>query len=104
MNNEQESDKQEHERMAKKRILEGVIPLSDSLYIPKRKGLSYVLLNNATKLLEKKPKYVRQYDNTVSFNLKYQDIDLQRHLFFFLQVEFATVIIVSNVDMSFKNK
>ncbi|CEG66144.1 hypothetical protein RMATCC62417_02777 [Rhizopus microsporus] len=37
--------------MAKKRILEGIIPLSDSLYIPKRKGLSSVLLNKAAKLL-----------------------------------------------------
>jgi hypothetical protein len=55
MNNEQESDKQEHEGdeqemhqlrvVAKKRILEGTIPLSDSLYIPKREGLSSVLLN-----------------------------------------------------------
>jgi hypothetical protein len=65
MNNEQESDKQEHEGneqamhylfnqlrvVAKKRILEGIIPLSDSLYIPKRKGLSSVLLNKAAKLL-----------------------------------------------------
>ncbi|EIE86962.1 hypothetical protein RO3G_11673 [Rhizopus delemar RA 99-880] len=42
MNNEQESDKQEYEGMAKKRILKGIIPLSDSLYIPKRKGLSSV--------------------------------------------------------------
>ncbi|KAI9005796.1 hypothetical protein CLU79DRAFT_687370, partial [Phycomyces nitens] len=38
INNEQESDKQKHKGMAKKRILEDVIPLSDSLYIPKMKG------------------------------------------------------------------
>ena len=61
MNNEQESDKQEHEGsepamhylfnqlrvVAKKRILEGIIPLPDSLYTTKRKGLSSVLLNSA---------------------------------------------------------
>ncbi|KAI9257874.1 hypothetical protein BY458DRAFT_425608, partial [Sporodiniella umbellata] len=39
MKNKQKSDKQEREGMAKKRILEGIIPLFDSLYIPKRKGL-----------------------------------------------------------------
>lgn len=65
MNNEQENDKQEHEEneqeihhlfkqlrvIAKKRILEGTIPLSGSLYIPRREGLSSVLLNKAAKLL-----------------------------------------------------
>ncbi|KAI8975754.1 hypothetical protein BDF20DRAFT_805597, partial [Mycotypha africana] len=62
---EQKSDPQEHEGselamhnlfnqlrvMAKKRMLEGIIPQSNSLYIPKSKGLSSVLLNNASKLL-----------------------------------------------------
>ncbi|ORE17395.1 hypothetical protein BCV71DRAFT_156625, partial [Rhizopus microsporus] len=57
MNNEQESDKQEHEGMAKKRILEGIIPLPDSLYTTKRKGLSsflsltFVFGKTAAKLL-----------------------------------------------------
>ncbi|KAG0163098.1 hypothetical protein DFQ30_000739 [Apophysomyces sp. BC1015] len=61
----QESEEQEHEgdeqdihhlfnqlsAMARKRILEDTIPPSDSLYIPKREGLSYVLLNKAASLL-----------------------------------------------------
>lgn len=62
---EQEIDKQEHggseqamhylfnqlRVVAKNRILEGIILLSDSLYISKRKGLSSILLNKAAKLL-----------------------------------------------------
>ncbi|KAI9008986.1 hypothetical protein CLU79DRAFT_686213, partial [Phycomyces nitens] len=65
MNNEQESDKQKHKGseqsmpylfnqllvVAKKRILEGIIPLYDSLHIPEMKGLSSVLLSKAAKLL-----------------------------------------------------
>lgn len=54
MNNEQESE--EHllnklRAMAKKRILNGTIPLSESLNIRKTKGLSSVLINKAVELL-----------------------------------------------------
>ncbi|KAL7327399.1 hypothetical protein PS15p_205835 [Mucor circinelloides] len=64
-NNKQESDEQEQEKneqamnhllnklraIAKKRILNGTMPLSESLYIRKTKGLSSVLLYKAAELV-----------------------------------------------------